>query len=154
MISIKQIINDDLINIDKIIKKYDLDREYLNNHIKTTLIMRENNKIIGLSIYENIENEFGLITFMGYDIPFLDINYRDGLYRSTLNHMLVNDIDFGTILVTNENYEFYRKLDIKELDKEEFIKLKMFNKNNQEAISAFKVEIDSFFNRPCSSSSK
>jgi len=154
MISIKQIKNEDLLNMDKIINNYDLDKDYLMDNFKTSLIMRENNKIIGLSIYENIENKFGLITFMGYDIPFLDINYIDGLYRSTLNHMLLNDIDFGTILVTNENYKFYKKLNIEELNKEEFVKLEMFNKNNQEAISAFKVEIDPFFNRPCSSSSK
>ncbi|MDM8534207.1 hypothetical protein QUF55_05815, partial [Clostridiaceae bacterium HSG29] len=117
-------------------------------------VMCENNEIIGLSIYKNIDNEFGLITFMGYDIPFMDVNYRDGLYRSTLNHMLVNDIDFGTILVTDENYKFYKKLNIEELKKDEFIKLEIFNKNSLEAISAFKVGIDSFFNRPCSSSGK
>jgi len=154
MISIKQIEKDDLLNIDKILNNYDLDKDYLTNYLKTTLIMRENNKIIGLSIYEKTENEIGLITFMGYDIPFLDINYRDGLYRSTLNHMLINDIDFGIVLVTEENYKFYKKLNIEELNKEEFNKLKMFNKNSQETISAFKVEIDPFFNRPCSSSSK
>ncbi len=59
--------------------------------------MIENEIIIGLSIYENIDDEFGIITFTGYNIPFMDNNYRDGLYRATLNHMLYNDLQFGVI---------------------------------------------------------
>jgi|LGOV01.1.fsa_nt_gb hypothetical protein len=150
MISIRQIKHTDFKMMNEILKKYNLNENDLINNLDTSLIMIENEIIIGLSIYENIDDEFGIITFTGYNIPFMDNNYRDGLYRATLNHMLYNDLQFGVILATSSNFSFYNKLNIEKLDNREVEGLKMLNRNSEEVITAFKVDIDVFFNRPCS----
>jgi hypothetical protein len=150
MIKIKKIENEDLPNIENILKKNKLDEKILVNHMDTSMVMIEDGKIIGLSIYENIKNEFGLITFIGYDLAFMDNNYRDGLYRATLNHMLYNGIEIGIILVKNDNFSFYNKLKIDKLKQSETDELKLASNYSDEVVAAFKVNIDSFFNRPCS----
>ncbi|MEA1974721.1 MAG: hypothetical protein U9N10_04070 [Bacillota bacterium] len=153
MISIRQIKYTDLKKMNEILKKYNLNESDLINNLDTSLIMIENEIIIGLSMYENIDDEFGVINFTGYNIPFMDNNYRDGLYRATLNHMLYNGLEFGVILTTSSNFSFYNKLNIEKLDTKEVESLKILNRNSEEVVTAFKVEIDSFFNRPCLSMS-
>lgn len=131
-----------------IMNKYGISKEVLQSNNKSTFIMIEKNKVIGLSKYFT-HNKTGVINLMAYDIDFMDNSYRDAFLRGTLNLMLNNGLFEGIILTTENNDDFYKTYGFKIVDENLFLKLKKKNLNINTIISAYKVDIDAFFNRPC-----
>lgn len=131
-----------------IMKKYEIDQALLQSNEKNTFIMIEKNKVIGLSRYF-VYNKTGIINLMAYDLEFMDNSYRDAFFRGTLNLMLNNGIFEGIILTTKVNDSFYKNYGFEAVDKNMILELKKKNLNMNEIVNAYKVDIDSFFNRPC-----
>lgn len=131
-----------------IIKKYQINKSLLESSGKNTFIMIEKNKVIGLSRYF-IYNKIGVINLMGYDIDFIDNSYRDAFFRGTLNLMLNNGLFEGIILTTKDNNSFYKNYGFEVVDKNIVTELKKKNLNLNTVVNAFRVDIESFFNKPC-----
>jgi hypothetical protein len=131
-----------------IIEKHQINKDLLQLSEKNTFIMIEKNKIIGLSRYF-IYNKIGVINLMAYDIDLMDNSYRDAFFRGTLNLMLNNGLFEGIILTTKENNSIYKDYGFEAVDKNIIHELKKKNLNLNDVISAFRVDIESFFNKPC-----
>lgn len=131
-----------------IMKEYEIDQALLQSNEKNTFIMIEKNKVIGLSRHF-VYNKTGVINLMAYDIEFMDNSYRDAFFRGTLNLMLNNGIFEGIILTTKVNDSFYKSYGFEAVDRNIILELKKKNLNLNEIVNAYRVEIDSFFNRPC-----
>jgi len=133
-----------------ILKKYSInEKEFISNE-KQVFIMIEKNKVIGLSKYQPFE-KYGVIDFIGYDIDFLDNSYRDAFFRGTLNLIMNNGLFKAIVLTTKENHNFYETYGFDSVEETSVEELKEENIYTSEIIGGFKIDIERFFNRPCSS---
>lgn len=149
MIKIRKIENEDFVKIDNIINKYDLKKEYIKDEKDNTVIMLDGKKITGLSVYKKIEEDTGLIVFIGYDVDFITKSYRDGFFRSILNSILYNKMKSAIIMADKENDDFYKSYGFEKVDENKIQDLKKHFKNKNEVISGYKISIEDFFNKPC-----
>lgn len=131
-----------------IMEKYKISKDQLQSYNKSTFIMIEKNKVIGLSKYF-VHDKIGVINLMGYDIDFMDNSYRDAFFRGTLNLILNNGLLRGIIMTTKENDNFYKDYNFDPVDFKLLQELKKKSLNKDEIVNAYQVDIDGFFNRPC-----
>lgn len=131
-----------------IIKKYKINKNLLQSTNKSTFIMIEKNKVIGLSKYF-VHKNIGVINLMGYDINFMDNSYRDAFFRGTLNLILNNGLFKAIIITTKENDDFYQGYNFEAVDPKLLKEIKTNNLNKNPMVNAYTVDIDAFFNRPC-----
>ncbi|MGM0379263.1 MAG: hypothetical protein ACQEQE_05915 [Bacillota bacterium] len=149
MIEMRKIEKKDNKLLDQFLKNKDISEKFIEKNFKNTVIMIENKKIIGLSVYKKIDKLTGIISYIGYNKDFLTPDYKDGFLRAILNVMLRNGIFYSVLLANKKNYEFYKTYNFDLLKKNEnYIK---YLKENHNIVAGFKVNIQKFFNRPCSS---
>ena len=149
MIEMRKIEKKDSKLLNQFLETKDINKKFIENNFNSTVIMIESNKIIGLSVYKTIDKLTGIISYIGYNKDFLTPEYKDGFFRSILNVMLRNGLFYCIILTNKNNYNFYKKYNFDSLSKnKKYIK---YIKINDNIAKGYKVNIQKFFNRPCSS---
>lgn len=145
MVKMRKINKNDLDNIKKLINKYSLTEGYILENINSIMIMIENDTIIGLSIYKKISDSIGIITFTGYDMPFLTDEYKDGFFRATLNSILYNKMHIA-IMPLGKDEKYFDAFKFKNNNILEYKKYLIKDKKYEKC---YEIEIQEFFNRPC-----
>lgn len=149
MIEMRKIEKNDNKLLKEFLENKKISKDFIDKNFKNTVVMLENKKMIGLSVYKKVDKLTGIISYIGYNKDFLTPEYKDGFFRAILNVMLRNGIFYSIILTNKKNYDFYNSYNFNSLDNlEKYIE---YLKHNKNITDGYKVNIQKFFNRPCSS---